>query len=232
MYRLLPRKFLFIGLLLIACLSLANEEEPDMRRDIEDVFGFIMFIACGEQILEDGSTEAFCREGTERTLIEASTHLVTDISEFPRIVTRSESDQVIFQKGEWALVASQYRDFVTSNDGQITFDLEEKFVSIIFSNWRAETELNLAYQLTIDDVHEIQSEYQIFDSDKLAQWHWDNVSDKLIKALEEGKKLKVSLVDKDEQVVHIEEYSLKGLSENLLANRSLLKKIPKSERGG
>ena len=143
---------------------------------------------------------------------------------------RPESKQNIFRQGDWGLVANLDWDCVMSTDGKLTVDLSESRLSFIFENWKPTVDIELAYRLTIDDEHEIQSPYRKVVSGFVAHYTWRNLSDEFITALEEGNSLEVSLIDKDEEEIYVKAYLLAGFAENVIAFRKLQKDSPRVER--
>ena len=229
-------KILFVSYLYLisvsvfACVNLTAEEGPELKNSIEDLYEIGIEHWHGARKNEDGEWEDAHGWEIFRDRIETSKDLITDVAKLPKKFTRPESTQNIFRQGEWALVASPNWESVNSTDGQLTVVISERRVSFIFSNWKPTEEMELAYRLSIDEAHELQSNYRTVSSNYIPHNSWQNVSDEFIKAMEEGKTIKVSLIDKDEEVVHIEEFSSSGLSENLTAVRKLLKDSPRAER--
>ena len=214
-----------------ACMNLAAEEESESQNSIEDLYEIgIEHWDGGARKNEDGEWESASGWDTFRQRIETSKELITDIAKLPKKFTRPESKRNIFRQGKWALVASPNWESVNSTDGQLTFDISEQKVYFIFSTWKPKEEIEIAYRLSIDDAQEIQTKYRTISAGFIPHYTWQNVSDEFIEALEEGKTIKVSLIDKDEEDIHGEEYSLSGFSENMVAVRKLLKDSPRADR--
>lgn len=230
MKSLFTRYLLVSSVSILACLNLTAEEKPDSLNSIDDVYMIVVVHWDGGQKNEDGEWEEAHGWYTQRKLVETSKDLVTNVSKLPKKFKRPESTQNIFRQGEWALVANPHWDDVQSTDGHLSVDISELRVSFITSNWKPIDEIELSYQLSVDGTHELQSKYETVSSNFIAQESWQDVSEEFIKAMEEGKTIKVSLIDKDEEVVHFEEFSSSGLSENLTAVRKLLKDSPRAEK--
>lgn len=221
---------LVISLSVYVCVNLTAEEESESQNSIEDLYEIgIEHWDGGARKNEDGEWESASGWDIFRQRIETSKELITDIAKLPKKFTRPESKQNIFRKGEWALVASPNWESVNSTDGQLTFDISEQKIYFILSNWKPTAEIRLSYRLAIDDALELQTKYRTIGTGFVPHYTWQNVSDEFIEALEEGKTLKVSLIDKDKEDIHIEEYSLSGFSENMVAVRKLLKDSPRPD---
>lgn len=213
----------------LAGLSLANEEKSDSNDLDKEIYALEISHWDGYRLNEDGTSEGV--EGWEITprLIESSIDLVTEVSKLPEKFDRPESAQNIFRKGEWALIASPFGEGVMSTDGQLTVDISTPIISFTTSNWKPTADIRLAFRLTIDDEHELQSEYRTFKSNYVAHWAWQNATEEFMKALEEGESVAVNLIDEEANVIHDEEFSLAGFSDNVIALRKLLKDSPVSE---
>ena len=221
---------LIVALAILACLNLATEGESESQNSIGDVYMIDVTHWDGVRKNEDGEWEEAHGWYTHRTLVETSKDFVTDVSKLPKKFKRPESTQSVFRQGEWALVANPHWEDVQTTDGHLSVDVSELRVSFLTSKWKPTDEIELSYQLSVDGTHELQSKYETVSSNFIAQESWQDVSEEFIKAMEEGKTIRVSLIDKDEETVHFEEFSYSGLSENLTAVRKLLKDSPRAER--
>lgn len=230
MKSLFTRYLLVSSVSVLACVNLTAEEESESQNSIDDVYMIGVSHWDGAQKNEEGEWEEAHGWDTHRTLVETSKDLITDVSKLPKKFKRPQSTQNIFRQGEWALVANPHWEDVQSTDGHLSVDVSELRVSFITSNWKPTDEIELSYQLSVDGTHELQSKYETVSSNYIAEGSWKDVSEEFIKAMEEGETIRVSLIDKGEETVHFEEFSLSGLSENLTAVRKLLKDSPREER--
>lgn len=200
------RNVLIISVLVLASLNLATEEESEPQNSVEDIFIPAKIYRCGT-ILSDGK---ICGGvvGTLKNPIETSKNLFTEVSDLPTPFERPENHLNIFRQGKWALIANRYTDTVISTDGQFEVDIEVPDIAISTLKWRPKEEFELAYKLFIDGTEVFESDFREWRADAIPYLRWTEVSSDLIKMLEKGKTLKVSLVTKDDNVLHVDEYSL------------------------
>lgn len=222
------RNVLLTSVAVLTCLNLATEEESESQNSVDDIFIAAKIYRC-ETILSDGK---ICGGvvGTSQTPIETAQNLLTKVSELPTPFERPENRQIIFRHGKWALIASRYTDTVISTDGQFEVDIEVPDIAISTLNWKPTVGMELRYQLFVADEEVFKSDYRTWRAESIPYLRGTEVSSDLIKALEEGTTLKVKLALRTNGVVHIDEYPLEGLSENLFAVRKLLKDSPRAER--
>lgn len=210
----------------LVCSILATDEVQKSQSAVEGIPAKIY--KCGT-IMSDGK---ICGgfAGTSQTPIETSENLVTEVADLPSPFERPKTRENIFRHGNWALIANPYSDLVVTTDGQLEVDLEVPDIGITTMSWSPKQEVELAYRLTVDGTEVFKSEYREWRVNSSPYLRWTEVSNDVIKDLEEGKTLTVSLINREEEVVHFDEYSLSGFSENLIATRKLLKDSPRPKR--
>ena len=220
---------LIVALAILECLGIA-EEESESNTLSKGIYETIIIHSDGYRMNEEGEQERTHGWRATRELIETSSDLITDVSNLPNKFKRPENTKVIFRHGDWGLVASTDGEWVVSIDGLLTVDLSESRISTIIVNWKPTDDIEIAYRLAIDDEHELQSKYRAVSSGYVPHHSWQNVSEEFVKEMENGRTRAVSLIDKDEEDVFVEELSLTGFSESLIAVRKLLKDSPRAER--
>ena len=225
---LFTRNLLLISMSVLACLGCSNEEVSNLDDSVEPIYAI--------NLVHYNFVD---REGSgwfaERTLIESSKDLTTEVSKLPRRLMRPESKQNIFRQGEWALIAESVdslwgADKVMSTDGQLSFLISKLVISFLSENRKPTSTIEGACRLTVDDSHKIQSKYRTVIDEVPIHCSWENITDEFMKALEEGKTLEVTLIDKDEEEIYVKAYTLAGFAENVIAFRKLQKDSPRVER--
>ena len=210
---------------LLACLCLPADELVDSRDTVEDIPAAIYKSGT---IYSDGKISGGVM-GTSETPIETSTNLVTNIADLPTLFERPKTRENIFRKDEWGVVASPYSDYLVTTDGQFEVDVVVPDIGINTLNWKLEENTDLSYRVKIDGEQVFETKYRTFRARRVPYLRWTKISADLVDALEEGEVLTVTLVNREEKEVHVDEYSLSGFSANLTAIRKLLKDSPRAD---